>query len=305
VVRRRAALERVLLLRTFPAFAELAPRQLAALAELAEDRFYRAGAVLFAEGQPVRHVLYILSGEVELRRGHEVRILGTRSVIGGLAALAQTSDSYRVVAKTDVTAFSIGHEDQIDVFEDDFDMLAGVMRGIAHEYLEERKASGADAGFRSAEDPGVMPRSPLGLVEKLAILRRTQPYNEARLEAVAEVARESPERRFAAGEELWKVGDESGVSLVIAAGVIEGVTADGLQRFRFSRGSIVGGLDSLAAQPRWFDAVAATEVAAIEVHYSFLLDILEDHTEMAMDVLRVLSRGVLALRERNAAAREA
>jgi CRP-like cAMP-binding protein len=295
----RAVLERVLLLRTFAPFEDLAPAHLAAMAEMAEDRFFPAGAEIEGEGAPVWHVHYILSGEVEIRRGGKVlRTFGERSVIGGLAALAEQRNSAQVVAKTDVTTFSFSQEDQRDVFEDDFEVLLRVMRSVARGFLEARRAAGAGGGFRPDDESAPPPREPLGLVDKLAFLRRTGPYNEARLEAVAELARESPEVRLPAGEVLWREGDPSGSSLVMVSGVVTGTADQGRQRFRFSTGSIVGGLDSLAAVPRWFDATAETDVVAIQVNYNVLLDLLEDHTEMAMDLLRVLASQVLALRER-------
>lgn len=296
---RRPVLERVLLLRTFAPFADVEPEHLAAMAELAEERFFPAGAEIHPEGAPVRHVHYVLSGEVEIRRrGHVVRTLTGRSVVGGLAALAQVEDASQVVALTDVSTFTFSDEDQRDVFEDDFEILSRIMRGVAHAYLHARRAAGEGAGFAPDDENVPVPRDPLGLVDKLAILRRTSPYRHAKLEALADLARESPEVRFPAGEKLWSEGDQSGFSLVMVAGVIQASTDDGKQSFRFSSGSIVGGLDSLAAMPRWYDAVAATDVVAIQVNYGVLLDLLEDHAEMAMDLLRVLASNTLALRER-------
>jgi CRP-like cAMP-binding protein len=296
---RSAVLERVLLLRTFAPFADLAPAHLTAMAEMAEDRFFPAGAEIQAEGAPVRYVHYVLSGDVEIRRGGRViRKLGERSVIGGLAALAQVRDAAQVVARSDVATFSFSQEDQRDVFEDDFEVLLRIMRSVARGFLEARKLAGAGGGFRPDDESAPIPHAPLGLVDKLAFLRRTGPYNEARLEAVAELARESPEVRFEAGHQLWRAGDPSGSSLIMVAGVVAATADQGRQTFRFSTGSIVGGLDSLAAVPRWFDAVTATDVVAIQVNYGVLLDLLEDHTEMAMDLLRVLASNTLALRER-------
>jgi CRP-like cAMP-binding protein len=292
-------LERVLLLRTFNPFVDLAPAHLAAMAEMAEDRFFPAGTEVQAEGVPVRHVHYVISGEVEIRRrGKVIRSLGERSVVGGLAALAQVTDAAQVVALTDVTTLTFSQEDQRDVFEDDFEVLIRIMRSVARGFLEARRQAGPGGGFRPDDETAPFPRAPLGLVDKLAFLRRTGPYNEARLEAVAELARESPEVRFSAGDKLWKTGDESGLSLVMVAGVVTGTVDGGQQTFRFSTGSIVGGLDSLAAVPRWYDAVAATDVVALQVNYGVLLDLLEDHAEMAMDLLRVLASNTLALRER-------
>jgi hypothetical protein len=262
-------LERVLLLRTFAPFVDLAPTHLAAMAEIAEDRFFPAGAEIQPEGVPVRDVHYVISGEVEIRRaGRPVRTFGERSVVGGLAALAQVEDSAQVVAKTDVSTFSFSQEDQRDVFEDDFEVLVRIMRSVARGFLEARRASGIGGGFQPDDETAPMPRAPLGLVDKIAFLRRTGPYQQARMEAVAELAQESPEVRFSAGEKLWKAGDPSGSSLVMVAGVVTGTAEDGQQKFRFSTGSI-----------------------------GVLLDLLEDHTEMAMDLLRALASNVLRLRE--------
>ena len=290
-----------MLLRTFAAFSELSPAHLAILAELAEERFFPAGAELHPENVPVRDVHYLLSGEVEIRRhGRAMRRLGPRSVVGGLAALAGKRDAYQVVALADTTTFSFTHEDQVEVFEDNFEMMTGVLRGVAGAYLDARRGAGEAAGFAEDDDPGGMPAQPLGLVGKLAVLRRAAPLSEAQIEALAELARESPERRIAAGTVLWRAGEPSGSALLVVAGVIEGTSGE--QRFRLGAGSIAGGLDSIAERPRWFDAIAATDLTALEIPLGALYDVLEDHSDMAMDLLRGMARGVLALRESSALA---
>jgi CRP-like cAMP-binding protein len=90
---------------------------------------------------------------------------------------------------------------------------------------------------------------------------------------------------------------------MMVAGVIEGVAEGGRQRFRFSSRSVVGGLDSLAGRPRWFDATAVADTVAIRVPTSGLLDLFEDHVDMALDLLGVMAREVLGLRDKNAAVR--
>ncbi len=292
-------LERMLLLRALPQFADLSPSHLATMAEVAEDRFYPIGSLIQPEGAPVRRIHFVISGEVEIRRGGRVvRTLGERSVVGGLAALAQVGDAAQVVAKTDVSTFSFSRDDQRDVFEDDFEVLSRIVRSVARGLLEARWAAGSDGGFGRDDESAPLPRAPLDLVDKLAFLRRTAAYGQACLEALAELACESPEVRLASGEELWRAGDASGSSLVVVAGVVAGAADQGRQRFRFSTGSIVGSLDSLAMVPRWYDATAATDVVAIQTSDGVLLDVLEDHAQMAMDLLRVLASSLIALRER-------
>ena len=229
------------------------------------------------------------------------RRLGPLSVINGLASLAQVRLSREVVAIADTTALTFTHEDQVDVFEDNFEILASVLRGVAGAFLDALAAAGPAA---RRQPPPALPASPvhsLGLVEKIAALRGAPPYDEAPLEALAELARESPQVRFAAGERLWSAGDESGWSLAIVAGSVTGASGE-QSEVRVIAGSIAGALDCMAGRPRELDAVAETDVVGLRIEIGTLLDVLEDHTDMALGLLHSMARDVLALRERNAAA---
>ena len=290
-------------LRSFDAFAGLPPAHLAVLAELAEERFFPAGAVIQQEGTPARLIHYLVDGEVEIRRrGRPVRRLGPLSVVNGLAALARVQHGHEVVAVADATSLSFTHEDQIDVFEDNFEILAGVLRGVAGALLDARALAGPAAPCASAPPPTV--DRPLGLVDKITALRRAAPYDDAPLEALAELARESPEVRHAAGERLWSAGDDAGWSIVVVAGCVI-ATDQHAGQLRFGDGAMAGALESMAGRARRFDAVAETDVIGVRVDGGTLLDILEDHTDMALGLLHSLSRDVLALRERLAAGRSA
>jgi CRP-like cAMP-binding protein len=290
-------------LRSFGAFADLAPAHLAVLAELAEERFYPAGALIQPEGTPARQIHYLIEGEVEIRRrGRPVRKLGPLSVVNGLAALAGVLRGHEVVAVADTTALSFTHEDQVDVFEDNFEILAGVLRGVAGALLDARALAGPAAPRESPPPPAA--DRPLGLVDKIAALRRAAPYDDAPLEALAELARESPEVRHAAGERLWSAGEHAGWSIVVVAGCVA-ATDEHAGQLRFGAGAMAGALESMAGRARRFDAVAETDVIGVRVDGGTLLDILEDNTDMALGLLHSLARDVLALRERIAAGRSA
>jgi CRP-like cAMP-binding protein len=59
----------------------------------------------------------------------------------------------------------------------------------------------------------------------------------------------------------------------------------------------VGGIDSLAAEPRWYRAVAKSQVTALYIRTQHLLDVIEDDVEFAMDMLRVFARTLRSLQE--------
>ncbi len=224
---RPGGLERGMKLRAYHAFDNLAPAQLAVLAELAEERCFPAGTLIQSEGAPARLIHYLIEGEVEIRRcGGSVRRLGPLSVINGLAALARLERSHEVVALTDTTTLSFTQEDQIDVFEDNFVLLASVVRGVAGAFLDALAAAAPADQLQPPPAPPTRNRT-LSLVEKLTALRSAAPYDEAPLEALAELARESPQIRLAAGETLWSAGDESAWSLAIVAGSVTGTAGGG------------------------------------------------------------------------------
>jgi len=299
-IARPGGLERVMKLRAFSAFAGLAPSQLAVLAELAQERFFPAGAIIQEEGTPAREIHYLIEGEVEIRRrGRPPRQFGPLSVINGLAALARIKRSHEVVARADTTMLSFTHEDQIDVFEDNFEILAGVLRGVAGAFIDASTAAAA-----APDEPAPPPAAPTGpdrvlsLVEKITALRSAAPYDQVPLEALAELARESAQVRHAAGEPLWSAGDESAWSLAIVTGCVAATAGE--TRRRFGPGRIAGALDSMAGRTRGFDAVAETDIIGLRIETGMLLDLLEDRTDMALVLLHSMARDVLALRERAA-----
>jgi CRP-like cAMP-binding protein len=59
----------------------------------------------------------------------------------------------------------------------------------------------------------------------------------------------------------------------------------------------------MAGRVRGFDAVAETDVIGLRIDSDTLLDVLEDHIDMALHLLHSMARDVLVLRERIAALR--
>lgn len=295
---RRAGLERLMQLRTFPPLADVPPEHLAALAELTEERSFAAGTTIYRPGQPVDEVLYLIDGMVELRGGGRARRRqGARTIVGWLTALSRTFDGPEVVALESTTALALHREDQIELFDDNVELLLFAVRSAARDLLEARRALAGDAGFRPPEAPATDPLAP-GLVGKLSALRRTALFARVPVEVLAELVRDSPEVRYSAGDRLWVPGQPAGVGLVLVAGVLAGssVGRSGLQRFTLEGGDLAGMPESLAGEARWYEAAAATDLSAIQIHPPALFDLFEDHVGAALAVLEVLASEVLALR---------
>jgi CRP-like cAMP-binding protein len=170
---------------------------------------------------------------------------------------------------------------------------------MAHTQLVLRRRLGPEAGFAPPDGPNpVRPVGKLDLVEKIFFLRRTMSFARTRIEALADLAQESNELVVPKGRQIWSAGDVADIVVMPVSGIIDCVSEDGKQTFGFGPGSIIGGLDSFAGEPRWFTASARTALRALSIEAQTLLDVVEDNMEMTTDMLRVFANVVRELQDR-------
>jgi CRP-like cAMP-binding protein len=295
-------MQRVLLLRTLPAYARLPPELIAVVAEYAQERYFPKGTFITREGAPVLAVHFIVRGRVEVRRrGRLLRDLGPRTVVGGVAMLAREPEGYDLVTTEDTITLEITAEDQHDIFEDHFPLLRNVLGGVAGEILSMRQGLDESAGFdQDFEEDCVCPTCPFDLVQRMAFLREAFYFTEGRFDAIADMAREAQEVRLESGVTLWKEGDPSTHSLMVLRGTIACTAEASSQRFRFGPGGGVGFLDGIAGIPRWYTPVTNTHVVGLRLETETFFDLLEDHFALSMDLLRSMSSGLLGLFEKAA-----
>jgi CRP/FNR family transcriptional regulator, cyclic AMP receptor protein len=76
------------LLRTVPLFSRCSRKELAAIAQVADEVDLGEGKELTVEGKPAREFFILLSGEAVVRRnGRKLRVLGPGEMIGEIALL--------------------------------------------------------------------------------------------------------------------------------------------------------------------------------------------------------------------------
>jgi len=271
---------------------------LAALAQHITPVRIPKGTQLAHEGSLLGVVYLIIEGRiVASRNGRPWGEFAAPGSIGFLPALAGSIDGIDCVATEDTIALALRSEDMLEVLEDHFDLLLGALRGFAQSSIELRCQLFPTAAFSNAvREATQCPTEPLDLVERILHLRQTFGLQRSFVAEIAELARAAQEARYDAGTKLWSIGDPANHAVILLCGVVECTHPDGAL-FRFGPGDIVGNLDTMANVPRWFNAVTKEPVVALLMQGEVMLDVLEDHPELAFDFLRMFSASLIDLRE--------
>lgn len=296
------AFERFLFLRTIPVLSGLPADAVRVVAAYTREATYPDGTYVYRQGQPATHVHYIVEGSIEIRRnGHPVRTLVKTEVAGGVSAMAGDDQGYDGVAIGDTVTLRIPSDDTQEILEDHFVLLRGILEGTGREVLRSLRQLGPSAGFEPPEADVPHPTRPLDLVEKMAFLRQSAAFQQAHIEAISDLAQEMVEQRIDAGTELWKPGDAGGYFLLLVSGRVECDADDPTQHFVLGPGDSVGGNEAMAGEPRWFRATTTQDVVALRIDAESIYDVLEDHFEMALALIRSVMASVMRLYDLKAA----
>jgi CRP-like cAMP-binding protein len=273
---------------------------LAALAAQLEAVRIPEGTRCEVDGFPDGAIYFVIEGElVAEREGKPFGHFGPRSVLGGLAALGRDPQGISFTALRDTAALRLRSEDMLEVFEDHYELLQAGIEGLARSTIELRRSIVPHAGYDTElqSDPTESPLEPLGLIERMLVLR-TSLAVQTHIDELAELGRAAQEVHYRALSPLWFEGERSTHMLVLVSGKVQAESTGGLS-FQFGVGDLVGALDTLAGAPRWFNARADSNVIALALDRDALLDLVEDQAELGFDLLRMLARVLTRVRERS------
>ncbi|MCZ7683598.1 MAG: cyclic nucleotide-binding domain-containing protein [Sandaracinaceae bacterium] len=289
-------IERLIALRSFPGWADLPASELAAISAAARPRLCAAGERLVDARSVVSSVLLVVDGElVVTREGRALGRIGPRDWLGAVLAFAPDALGIECDAAVASLVLELDVDDLEDIFEDRVGVLARAVAVLSREAIALRRAFPEDGGFvetdPSRED---VPARPLDVVERVFYLRQSRALPRARIDATTALAEAARELRVEAGEPLFRIGDPSGAMIAVIGGRVDARSADG-QRFTFGAGDMIGGLDTFAGVPRWYEAEAATALTALVLDRDEILDVWEDHPDLGIAMLRAVSTSLLDL----------
>jgi CRP-like cAMP-binding protein len=302
VARMVPPLERLLHLKRIPLLSGLPTPEVAALADVAEERFFRKGEVVFHEDVPASGALFVVEGRfANFRHGIQVDTVGPGQGIGGMSVLARAEYGSQVVADEDTLALEIDADAILDVLEDRLPILQHMLREVSRQALSLLQKNKLDPSKVFPMPAGAMPGSAqLDLVDRLLLLRRMPVFDRTSITALAELARTMAQVRFEAGTTLWHEGEPAAHLVMVCDGSVRATVPGGIE-FTAGPGFPLGALEALGQRSRWYDAVAATPVVGLYGQTDVLFDLFEDNFDMAMDYLAVISRVTLRILDWSAA----
>ncbi len=137
------SMERVLFLRRVPLFDALAPADLQAIAEIAEEETFADRELLAIEGEMGENLHIVVNGEVTVEAdGAELARRGPGDVVGEMSLITRSPRIASVVADGDVRAIRIDRHAFESMIHDRPDIALGVIRVLAHRLAEHHPVTG-------------------------------------------------------------------------------------------------------------------------------------------------------------------
>ncbi len=160
-------------------------------------------------------------------------------------------------------------------------MLAGRLLGLGAAPLARPRALADGLG------------GPLGMVERLVVLRAQPPFAGASIQALSALALATEELQLPARSPIHRAGEDADGLLVILDGAarISRPVGPGIA----APGTAIGVLELLAERPYEDAADAVTAVRALRLPKAALFDVMEDHTDFAIALLGRLAAELLDL----------
>lgn len=300
-----APLERALYLRSLALFRDLRADELAVFAQLMREQWVHRGSELCRPGHCVHPIHLLVEGRVRYERaGRLIRRVEAPELIGLTERLAGVEPHARVVAESNILALTIDGGTFLDILEDHFSIFLHVRAALGQQLLALQRRLGNYVAVQPfATTAASLPSSSSpDLVERLIWLHRSPVLRGFGVGVLAELVRDDRVVRFKAGEPLWARDVPAGFLALVVDGVV-GCAADEPGRsFQARRGDLIGVEAAFAGMPHAYPAVAETAVQAIRIDVPALLEVAEDHSHIAAQLLAFCARRLLELEQQEALA---
>jgi hypothetical protein len=273
--------ERRLALRRIVGFDRLASEEVAAIAERSRRHEFADGALVTAPDRTRASAHFLVSGAVATARDGRAWDWTPPQPLPDLFWLARDTAPLEVRARGSAVTLELAFDELEEIFADHFSLWLGVGGAVAGCLIELRRGTPSlDRVIRAPSHTRLSRFS-----ERLGALREGLGFAVNAIEALAQLAESVSEVSFAPGTSIFREGDGPVAMIVPVEGVVRGMPAQSARA--------LGGLEMLAGRPHRAALTAVTAVRGIRVEREDFLDVLEDHQDLARDMLAMLAMGLI------------
>jgi CRP-like cAMP-binding protein len=273
-------LRRMLALRRFTIFADAELAELVMIAENVVEATFPAGAVIAPAHARLPGLHFVLEGGIQSGGA----AFGPHQAFGALEVLAGRDLAAPAIAVTETHTLQLFASDIAEVLEDNFSILRATLRVLAAQLL----ARGQPLQRSTSGGPITVP---LGLVERLLLLRQQPPFARAHLDALAALAHRSTEVRWSPGQTVARAGELADGAWVIVQGSLAATSASGARVL--GPGDTIGPLETLAELRHGATIEATSEVRALQSSATTLFDVIEDHADFGLAMIATFAGALL------------
>ena len=275
-------------LRSSSVFEALRSTDLDELGHEAQQVVIPGGRSLVRRGERAEAIHVVLDGLVEI--GPDL-VVGPGGAVGLLEVLAGVPAPVGAVAATDVIALRIDADALRRACESTFPVLSALLAHVADRVLDERHPLLRSIVGRGARP--MPPDRPLDRVGRIVALHRSPVFPSSSMDALAELAALLEERRLERGDSLWQAGQVPFGFYLIAHGDVHLGGGPWRAGDHLGPGSAPGLMATLSGRPYEYEAMASEPSVLLHVRAEPFMDVLEDHFEMAFEMLGRIARNLL------------
>ncbi len=261
------------------------------LARNMRDVHLHAGDVLYRKGDPTVGHYFVVYGEIMLAaEGVPSWKLGDRSLIGTIDLTLDRPRTRTATATRDTHLLEMPASDWLDMLEDNFELTARSIEGLAEAIHALRSGLGIVLE-EPARPPLVLsaPDDELGLVDRVLVLRGVPLFAGGEVQALLDLAAHAAEVDMEEGDLLVLRGDPSDAMFVIVNGEVTAATSPKTPEERFGPGTLVFGSRAATSRGLGFEARAATRTRILRIVREDYFDVMEEHFGLARSSMKALA----------------
>jgi Cyclic nucleotide-binding domain len=275
--------ERRVALRQIAAFRTLSEDALGAIARLSRRRELAPGSTTVVQPGRERMAVSLLSGVLRVSRMGRLSRVSQESHVLGMYWLARDSMPLELYTERGAVVLEFPADRLDEVLEEHFPVWLSMAQAVASWQLNLAPVSPLQTAGRRAES--VVTR----LTERIAALQEAMPFARGYVDALMQLDEEAVTVRYEPGDVIWRAGDAADSVLVVLDGTVRGVTAD--------EPSGIGSLELFANRPRATALEAVEPTTALRIGKELLYDLVEDHHELARDLLAMIAASIVQVME--------